>query len=63
MVKYFTKHNETVKTSATPESDHLFKNREDDFFLEDKQANIYLSFVYKALFSTNRASLDMHTAV
>ena len=33
------------------------------FFLEDKQANIYLSFVYKALFSTNRASLDMHTAV
>ena len=50
MVKYFTKHNETVKTSATPESDHLFNTIEDEIVVEENQAKIYHNFVDKDLF-------------
>ena len=63
MVKYFTKHNETMKTSLTAASHHLFKIREGAIVLEVTQANIYHNFVSKSLFDINIERLDIHTAV
>ena len=56
MVKDFYKHDETVKTSATPASDNLFNTIEDTIVLEETQAKIYHNFFSKALFSTKVSS-------
>ena len=52
-----------MKTSETPESDHLFKTREDTIILEETQDKIYHSFASKALFYTNREIPDIHKSV
>ena len=37
MVKYFTNHNDTMKTSTTPESGHLFNTQEMQSFSRRKK--------------------------
>ena len=49
-MKDFTKNYDNVKTSATPESDHLFNTIEDEIVVEENQAKIYHNFVDKDLF-------------
>ena len=44
MVKDFTNHDGTTKSSETPESGHLFKTKEDTIVLEETQSNIYHFF-------------------
>ena len=56
MVKDFSKNHDIMKTSTTPESDHLFKPQK-------IQYNIYFIFFAKALFSTERARSGMKTTV
>ena len=44
MEKDFTNHDNTMKTYATPASDHVFKTREHVILLEETQSNICHSF-------------------
>ena len=44
MAKELTNHNGTIKSSETPESDHLLKTREYEIVPEETQANIYHIF-------------------
>ena len=60
MEKDFTNHDNTMKTYATPASDHVFKTREHVIVLEETQANICHSFFSKALFSTKGERPDIH---
>ena len=59
----FSKHDDTVKTSATPASYHLFKAIKYEIVLEETQAIIYHNLVAKALFATNISRPEIHTAV
>ena len=51
MAKDFTKHDKTMNKSATPASDHLFKTRDDEIFLEETQDNSYHNFFFEGTFS------------
>ena len=62
-MKEFTKHYDTVRTSATPSSYYLFNTREDAIILEDKQAEIYHNFVTKAIFATNTERPEIHNTL
>ena len=59
VLKDSANHYYTMKTSATPASDQLFKNREDAIVLEETQANIYHNFFAKELFATKRSIPDI----
>ena len=63
MVKYPTSHGGTLKISATPVSDNMFKTRDNTIVIKGKQANIYHNYVAKALFATKKSRPDIHTAV
>ena len=62
MMIEFSKHGETINTSSSRESDHLFKTREDTIFLEETQAKI-ITIVFKAMFATKRSRPDIYTTV
>jgi hypothetical protein len=61
VIKEFPK--EITGVCATPVSDHLFKVREDGRKLSKELAEVFYHTVYQLLFATNRARLDIQTAV
>ena len=63
MVKYFTNHDSTMKTSVTLESDHLFNILDNSIVLVETQSNIYTNFVAKVLFFTKIARPDIYSSV
>ena len=63
MVKFFTKHNETIKTSGTIALDHLLQTSYNKTVLEETQAKIYKISFYKELFPAKRSWPNIHTKV
>ena len=63
MLEIFHKLDPNKTISRTPSADHLFKVRDDHSKLDEQKAQVFHTFITKALFTTKRASPDIHTSV